>query len=119
MLSKIARWFSLERKPSDLMLGSEKPAKADRQIVLFTGVLAGAAGQWLFAAVSSGALRAGTYSFDGLVLGLIASVVTFPAIYHNAGLDRTKVTFVKWCVAFQNGFFWPTLLDQVARGFKP
>lgn len=114
MPNRIARWFSLERKPSDLMLGPGKPAKGDRQIVLFTGVLAGAAGQWLFAAVSSR-----TYSFEGLVLGLIASVVTFPAIYYNAGLDRTKVTFVKWCVAFQNGFFWPTLLEQVGRGFKP
>jgi hypothetical protein len=83
------------------------------EIVLYTGVLAGAAGQWLFAA-----FRSGDFAWAGLVLGVIASIVVFPAIYYNAGLNKGSFTFVKWCVAFQNGFFWPSLLEQVGRGFQ-
>jgi len=83
------------------------------EVGLFTGVVAGAVGQWLFAATNSG-----RFAWQGLVLGLIASIVTFPVIYNSAGLKNSNFTFVKWCVAFQSGFFWPALLDQVGRGFK-
>jgi uncharacterized membrane protein YiaA len=83
-------------------------------MILFTGVLAGTVGQWVFAAVQSG----NGFRLAALVLGLIASVVTFPTIYYNAGLDKVKVSFVKWCVAFQNGFFWPAIIEQVGKGFS-
>jgi len=85
----------------------------ERQLILFTGVVAGSIGQWLFAGIQSG-----HFALAGLVLGLIASVVTFPAIFYNAGLNKVDVNFVKWCVAFQNGFFWPALLAQVGKGFN-
>ena len=85
----------------------------ERQLILFTGVVAGSIGQWLFAGVQSG-----HFTPAGLVLGLIASVVTFPAIFYNAGLNKVDVNFVKWCVAFQNGFFWPALLAQVGKSFN-
>jgi hypothetical protein len=106
LLNAFVRYFSLERP----VMGG---AGVERQLVLFTGVVAGAVGQWLFTA-----FRTGNFAPAGLILGLIASIVTFPAIYYNSGLDKTKVTFVKWCVAFQNGFFWPSLLEQVGRSFQ-
>jgi hypothetical protein len=84
----------------------------DRQVILFSGVVAGTLGQWGFSG-----LQDGNFSFLGLIPGLIASIVTFPFIYENAGLNKVKVNFVKWCVAFQNGFFWPVLLEQVGKGF--
>ncbi len=84
-----------------------------REIILFTGVVAGTLGQWLFTAVGKGQI-----AWQGAILGLIASIVTFPVIFYNAGLDKEKLTFVKWCVAFQNGFFWPTLLEQVGKNFN-
>jgi hypothetical protein len=109
LLNRLIHWFSLERP---IFGGKGKAAGVDRQIVLFTGVLAGALGQWLFEGV-----RNRNFPLGGLLLGLIASLVTFPVIYYNAGLDKTKVTFVKWCLAFQSGFFWPSILEQVGRGF--
>lgn len=85
-------------------------AGVQSQVVLFTGVVAGAIGRWLFSLIEQG-----SFSLTGLGLGLIASIVTFPLIYHNAGLDKVDVNFVKWCVAFQNGYFWPVLLEQVGK----
>lgn len=106
----IVRYFSLERPVFGAATGVR------RELYLFSGVLAGSVGQWLFAFAQTGKPEWAT-----LVLGVIASFVTFPVIFHNAGLDEAqtkfKMTFVKWCVAFQNGFFWPSLMQQVARGF--
>ncbi|HMG73533.1 MAG TPA: hypothetical protein VK582_08530 [Pyrinomonadaceae bacterium] len=104
MVNKIVHWFSLERP---------KQGGVTRDVILFTGVVAGTVGQWAFASV-----QVGKFGWHGLVLGLIASIVTFPVIYYNAGLNQNKLSFVKWCVAFQNGFFWPAILGQIAKGFK-
>ena len=102
MLNAIRSYFLMERP----VLGG-----VDRQMVLLTGVIAGSIGQWLFAGLQENSFPAGR-----LVLGLIASIVTFPSIWQNAGLKQVKVNLVKWCVAFQSGFFWPALLEQVAKG---
>jgi hypothetical protein len=106
LLSAIRSYFSLERP----VLGG---SGVDRQVVLFTGVIAGSVGQWVFTG-----LQEHNFPATRLALGLIASIVTFPAIFQKAGLNQVKVSLVKWCVAFQSGFFWPALLDQVAKG-KP
>lgn len=106
MLDSLWNYFSLARP----ILGR---GSVERQLILFTGVVAGSIGQWLFAAIQND-----HFAPAGLLLGLIASIVTFPAIFYNAGLDKVEVTFVKWCVAFQNGFFWPALLEQVGKGFN-
>jgi hypothetical protein len=106
LANKIVRYFSLERA----VLGG---GGIKHEIGLFTGVLAGAIGQWVFSATQSG-----KFAWPGLVAGLIASIVTFPLIYDKAGLKESAFTFVKWCVAFQNGFFWPALIQQVGQGFK-
>jgi hypothetical protein len=105
-MNKIIHWFSLERP----VLGKDG---VKSEIILFTGVVVGTVGQWLFTALGDGKFR-----WQGLVLGFIASIVTFPVIFYQAGLNKTKFSFVKWCVAFQNGFFWPTLLEQVGKTFQ-
>ena len=45
----------------------------------------------------------------------IASLVAFPYIYEKAGLDRGQLTFAKWAVAFQNGFFWSVAIDALSK----
>lgn len=105
MLKGLRSYFLLERP----VMGGSKGV--DRQVVLFTGVVAGSVGQWVFAG-----LEDRNFPVSRLALGLIASIVTFPTIFQKAGLNQVKVTLVKWCVAFQSGFFWPALLDQVAKG---
>jgi hypothetical protein len=102
LLEAVKRYFALERP----VLGA---TGIEMQLVLYTGVLAGSIGRWAFKFVENDA----TYS--SLAMGAIASVVIFPTIYYSAGLDKLEANFVKWCVAFQNGFFWPTLLEQVGK----
>jgi hypothetical protein len=108
LLDKIRYYFSLERP----VLGG-RDAGVERQLILFTGVAAGSVGQWLFAGFQNN-----SFPLGGLVVGLIASIVTFPAIFYNAGLNQAEMNFVKWCTAFQSGFFWPALLEQVGKGFQ-
>lgn len=105
MRNAIRSYFSLERP----VLGH---SGVERQLILFTGVAAGSIGQWVFAGIQSN-----SFALSTLVLGLIASIVIFPAIFQNAGLNKVEVNFVKWCVAFQNGFFWPALLAQIGKSF--
>jgi hypothetical protein len=80
------------------------------ELFLFSGVAAGTIGRWLISLLDQE-----SFSWTGLLAGLVAAIVTFPAIYANAGLNRSDKTFVKWCVAFQNGYFWPVLLEQVGK----
>ena len=102
-VAQIVHYFLLERA----VLGK---SGVQSQVILFTGVLAGTIGRWLFLLLEQGSIN-----LAGLGLGVIASIVTFPMIYHNAGLDKVEVNFVKWCVAFQNGYFWPVLLEQIGK----
>jgi hypothetical protein len=106
LLDQVKAYFSLER-PRFGAVG------VIREIFLFTGVLAGVIGQSIITA-----LPTGNFVWTSIVPGLIAAFVTYPAIYYNAGLNKSNVSFVKWCVAFQNGYFWPALLDQVGRTYQ-
>ena len=49
-----------------------------------------------------------------LLVAAIASIVTFPQIYNQAGLNRGPLTFMKWTVAFQNGFFWSVIMGEIS-----
>jgi hypothetical protein len=84
----------------------------ESQLILFTGVIAGSVGQWIFTWIQDGELEV-----KRLIAGLIASVVVFPLIFRKAGLIKEKMNFTKWCVAFQNGFFWPVVFGQVAKAY--
>jgi hypothetical protein len=104
LLDRLARYFSLE---SPVMGG---PTGVKRQLFLYTGVVAGTAAKWLFDLVSGA-----SSGFGPLLLGLIASIAIFLAIYEKAGLNKSRADFVKWCVAFQNGFFWAALLETLGK----
>ena len=104
-MGKLISYFSLERP----VFGG---SGVERDAILFTGVVAGTLGRWLF-----NTLQTGNMAWPQLVLGVIASFVTFPTIYYTADLNGSKPNFVKWCVAFQNGYFWPALMEQVGRSF--
>lgn len=106
MLNVLRNYFSLEAP----VFGGKGGAGVKSQFILFTGVAAGSIGQWAFSG-----LRNGHFVTADLLVGLIASIVIFPTIFQKAGLNKVKVNFVKWCVAFQNGFFWPALLQQIHR----
>ena len=80
-----------------------------RQIILYLGVLAGALSSVVYDFLSSGS---SFNNYAPFFLALIASVVTFPAIYKTAGLNRGRITWAKWATAFQNGFFWSIIMDQ-------
>jgi hypothetical protein len=103
LLSGISRYFALERP----VMGAVGVVS---EIFLFTGVIAGTVGRWVISHFEQA-----SYNWKGLMVGLIAAVITFPTIYSNAGLNRSDKAFVKWCVAFQNGYFWPVLLEQVGK----
>jgi hypothetical protein len=105
LLKRLVAYYGLERA----VMGN---GGVKRELILYSGVAAGTVGRWLFDLVSGG-----SFEIKGLVLGLIASVVTFPFIYYNAGMDKAKANFVKWCVAFQNGFFWAVLLAGVTKKY--
>jgi hypothetical protein len=106
LLDQIIGYFSLERP----RFGA---AGVIREIFLFTGVLAGVVGQAIITELPTGNLV-----WTSFIPGLIAAFVTYPAIYYNAGLNKSNMSFVKWCVAFQNGYFWPALLDQLGKSFQ-
>lgn len=73
-----------------------------RQLKLFSGVLAGALSKTIFDYFSD----IGEIGVGSLVVATIASFVVFPLFYAQAGLNRGRLTFSKWCLAFQHGFFW-------------
>jgi hypothetical protein len=104
LLDSMTHYFFLESP----MMGGSTGVK--RQLFLYTGVVSGTAAKWLFDLVSGASSGSAP-----LLLGFIASIVIFPAIYEEAGLNRSRADFVKWCVAFQNGFFWVALLDTIGK----
>lgn len=106
MLSAIKSYFLLE----NTQFGG--PGGVKRELVLYTGVLVGVVVQWLLEA--SGRSH---YSASALLAGIVASVIIFPTIWEKAGLKSRPVSFVKWCVAFQNGYFWPALFGQIAKQY--
>jgi hypothetical protein len=101
LLEPVVRYFDIRRP----VLGGTAS-----EFFLFSGVAAGTVGRWVLSVFDSGPVN-----WQALVAGLVASIVTFPTIYTNAGLKDADKTFVKWCVAFQNGYFWPVVLEQVGK----
>jgi hypothetical protein len=113
---KISDYFSLW---TDVPAFSAKKAAAPaegtlkrRQPILFLGVLLGALAKVVYDHFMSGA----AFDWKQLVPAAIASVVSFPALYSAAGLKRRgDLTFAKWCVAFQHGFFWQSVIEQIGK----
>ena len=105
MLKRIGEYFALERPV-------QGASGVKNEIGLFTGVIAGSLCRWGLHYVQTG-----QPDYAGLLIGLIAGIVTFPEIYRRAGMKKSEGSLVKWCVAFQGGFFWPALFDTVSQSF--
>lgn len=84
-----------------------------RQIVLYVGVLAGIGGKLVYDHFASDQF----ITIPSIILSIIISIVIFPKIYYDAGLNKGDLNFVKWCVAFQNGYFWTAIFDAVSQSF--
>ena len=81
-----------------------------RQAVLFVGVLVGALSKVVYDAAQS----SGPMEWLAFAVAAVASVVVFPYVYYHAGLNRGQLTLAKWCLAFQNGFFWSVTMGALA-----
>jgi len=106
--NKLANYFSLWG-PYPVMggTGSEKR----KQVYLFAGVALGAASKVIYDVIT----QSTAFAIGPLAVALIASVVIFPQLYYTGGLDRRKLSFAHWALAFQNGFFWSVAFDQLVK----
>jgi predicted membrane channel-forming protein YqfA (hemolysin III family) len=110
-LASIIDYFSLWTAVPEL--GGRGAQGRVRQPLVFFGVLLGALAKvvydWLTASQTS------ALSWQSFVVAAIAGLVAFPYIYEKAGLNRGQLTFAKWAVAFQNGFFWTVAMDAISK----
>lgn len=91
-----------------LVAGGEG-TEPQRQPIYFIGVLLGAIAKVYYDHFKSGV----DFQWGQLGVAAIVSVVTFPTIYHTSGLDRAgSVTLTRWCIAFQYGFFWQSIIKM-------
>jgi hypothetical protein len=111
-MEKLAAYFSLwTDSPA---YGSSTGVVKIRQPFFFLGVLIGAMAHPVFDYYRDGSgMEAGQ-----LIVAVIASLVTFPWVYYQAGLDRATMSFAKWCVAFQYGFFWPVIFKVIEKALS-
>lgn len=95
--------------PAEPVLGADGGRKR-AQIYLFLGVMAGAASKLVYDSIVGGE----TLEPIGFVIAAIVSLVIFPQLYYAGGLDRRKLTFAHWTLAFQNGFFWSVAFSELS-----
>ena len=108
----LMNYFSLETEVP--AFGGSGKTTAN-QSVFFVGVLLGALSKVAYD-YFDGKLP---LTWGSFVLAAIGSIVTFPVIYKKAGLSRVgRLTFAKWCVAFQYGFFWQFIFHALQKKFS-
>jgi hypothetical protein len=107
-LGKIRDYFSLYGPAPVLGKGGSQNRS---QIGLFFCVAAGACSKVVYDFFAN----AGDLGWKTFVVALIASVVIFPQLYWSGGLDKKKLSFAHWALAFQNGFFWSVGLAQLSK----
>lgn len=81
-----------------------------RQVKLYVGVLFGA----LSKVVYDYLVGDGSIDYGAFLIAAIASIVVFPHIYYQSGLNKGHLTFAKWCLAFQSGFFWGVTMGALS-----
>lgn len=107
-LLNLIKYFALEAR-----IPQAGPIKKLHQEILYLGVLAGIFGK----ALNEYFLNGSQISVGQLASGVIISLVIFPVVYRHGGFDRRRLNLVTWCIAFQNGFFWPIMLERVTNAF--
>jgi hypothetical protein len=82
----------------------------ERQIRLFLGVIIGASSKAVYDAITN----ATSLEWKSFVIALIVSFVLFPQLYYSGGLNKKKISFAHWALAFQHGFFWSIALGKLS-----
>jgi hypothetical protein len=93
------------------VFGGVAGSENKRQLQLFAGVALGAVCKVIYDALTN----VGSPEWKVFVVALIASLVVFPQLYYSGGLNKRKLTFAHWALAFQNGFFWSVALSQLTK----
>ena len=106
--SGIKGYFSL-LGPRPVLGGAGTENK--QQISLFIGVVLGAACKVIYDAFTAN----GALEWKPFAIALIASFVVFPQLYYTGVLNRKRISFAHWALAFQNGFFWSIAFSQLSK----
>jgi hypothetical protein len=107
-MRSVADYFSLwSEVPA---FGSDSTTKA-RQPILLLGVVAGALGSLVLEWSTS----KNPIAISSAVAAVVGGIASFPSIYYGAGLNRGPLSLAKWCLAFQNGFFWEAVLHTASQ----
>jgi hypothetical protein len=86
-----------------------------KEVKLYLGVAGGVAARPIYDAL----INSTSVAWPLVLAGIIASVLIFPGVYDKGELNRGPLTWAKWCIAFQNGFFWQSLVETIAKSYKP
>ena len=106
-MTTFLNYFSLSEPR--LVLAKGGGIQTVKQPLYFLAVLLGAFSLVIFNHIRDGA----GYHWGSFVTSLIVSVLAFPYVYNHAGLKAARMSFAKWCLAFQYGFFWPAIFEKV------
>ena len=107
----LAGYFSLRTQMA--VLGGAG-AVFKKELKLYAGVAMGTMARPIYDAL----INSTPIGWPIVGAGLIASVIVFPAVYANGGMNRGSLTLAKWCVAFQNGFFWQALMETISSSHR-
>ncbi len=128
----IADYFSLNILPETPLLGREEQPKAVRRkrnrqrfgltLVMYIGVFLGVIGEHIVSLFSTGKpLKWASFNAHFLI-ALVITTVIFPQVFTRIfaeGQRKKRMTatdrFLQFCVAFQNGYFWPSLIRAISQ----
>jgi hypothetical protein len=108
LVNNLIDYFSLYRQVPVL---GKSGTENRRQIQLYLGVLAGAACKVIYDVVSANSPP----RWQAFIIALIISLVVFPQLYYSGGLNKRKLSFAHWALAFQNGFFFNVAFGELAK----
>ena len=119
MLARTVReWFSLRESLEPPLGGKSGYGEGKSQFVLFFGVLAGAFSKIAYDYFSTPLAQVASHDSSqyagSIVIACIVSIVIFPQLYYTGGLDRRRLSFSHWSLAFQNGFFWNVAFAEIS-----
>ena len=114
----ILNYFSLETSQSEPTLGKSKKSKKilRNTIAMYVGIFLGVLGKYVFTLYDPGN-KFDLSLFDPfwLVIALIIAAVIFPQIYKGTKIEIQRFGPLQFFIAFQNGFFWQTILEVISK----
>ena len=113
----ILDYFSLESNSPEPTLGKKTSAKALRNtMTMYIGVFLGVLGKYIFSLYVPGQrLDATLLDPFWVLISLVIAAVIFPQIYKGAKLRIQTADPMQFFIAFQNGFFWQSILEIISK----